>query len=57
MVYDVFSPEGQYVEQVKLRSDLDLDSLQFLDDRSALATSTDDDLEQVITLQRVTEAG
>ena len=52
-VYDVISQTGQYLEQVRFHSSLEMDGRQMLDDMTALVLATDpDDDEQIITLQK-----
>lgn len=53
-VYDVISPAGEYLEQLRWHSDLDVDSRHLLNDTTALVLATDsEDEEQILALQAV----
>ncbi len=55
-VYDVISPAGEYLQQVRFHSSLDHGSWIMLDDHTALFMATDlEDDEPVITLQGAAE--
>ncbi len=55
-IYDLISPTGQYLEQVRFHCDQDLNSWKMLDDKTALILVTDFEDESIITLQRAIDS-
>jgi hypothetical protein len=55
VVYDTFTPDGQYLRHIRIHSDLDVDIRRVLDDSTALVQATDSEGEPTICLVRTME--